>query len=140
MVLLILESIGTQELILVGTVALIVFGPRKLPSMAKKAGGFLNEMRSVSNDFKSTWEEEARKTQDVLKMGEENSIKPNPDTETVKRDEEIPILTADNSVKEPKVKELSKEDYEKLKSTAELTNRADTVAQSTSKSDKETWL
>ena len=55
----ILESIGTQELVLVGIIALIVFGPRKLPQMARKFGGTLTELRKVSNDFRTTWEKEA---------------------------------------------------------------------------------
>ncbi|REJ76424.1 MAG: twin-arginine translocase subunit TatB [Acidobacteria bacterium] len=55
----ILESIGTQELILVGIVALIVFGPRKLPQMAKKLGGMMRELRKVSGEFRETWEREA---------------------------------------------------------------------------------
>ena len=38
MVLFIFESIGTSELLLVGIVALIFLGPRKLPELAKKAG------------------------------------------------------------------------------------------------------
>ena len=31
----ILESIGTSELLLIGLVALIIFGPRKLPELAR---------------------------------------------------------------------------------------------------------
>jgi Tat protein translocase TatB subunit len=54
--LLILESIGTQELILIGIIALVVFGPRKLPEMAKKLGSMMTEFRRVSSDFRSTWE------------------------------------------------------------------------------------
>ncbi len=58
MYLFIFESIGTQELALIAIVALIIFGPRKLPELAKMAGKAMNEFRRATNDFKSTWERE----------------------------------------------------------------------------------
>ena len=51
----ILESIGTSELILIGLVALIVFGPRKLPEFARTLGKMMNEFRRTTDDFKQTW-------------------------------------------------------------------------------------
>lgn len=54
----ILESIGTSELMLIGLVALIVFGPRKLPELAKTIGRTINEFRRTTDDFKRTWEQE----------------------------------------------------------------------------------
>jgi TatA/E family protein of Tat protein translocase len=48
----ILESIGTSELILIGLVALIVFGPRKLPEFARTLGKMMNEFRRSTDDFK----------------------------------------------------------------------------------------
>ena len=59
MYLLILESIGTSELILIGIIALIVFGPRKLPQMAKTIGKTMADFRRTTHEFKSTWEREA---------------------------------------------------------------------------------
>ena len=59
MYLFIFESIGTSELILIGIVALIVFGPRKLPQMAKTLGKMMAEFRSATNEFKTTWQKEA---------------------------------------------------------------------------------
>lgn len=59
MYLFILESIGMSELILIGIVALIIFGPRKLPQMAKTFGKTMTEFRRASNEFKTTWEREA---------------------------------------------------------------------------------
>ena len=59
MYLFILESIGTSELILIGIVALIIFGPRKLPQMAKTLGKMMAEFRSATNEFKTTWQKEA---------------------------------------------------------------------------------
>ncbi len=58
MFLLILESIGTSELILIGIIALIFLGPRKLPQIAKTIGKTMAEFRSTTNEFKSTWQRE----------------------------------------------------------------------------------
>ena len=59
MYLFILESIGTSELLLIGIVALIIFGPRKLPQMAKTMGKMMAEFRTATNEFKTTWQKEA---------------------------------------------------------------------------------
>jgi len=58
MFLFILESIGTAELLLIGLVALIFFGPRKLPEFARTLGKWRNEFRKTTDDFKQTWEKE----------------------------------------------------------------------------------
>ncbi len=43
---------------LIGIVALIFLGPRKMPEMARKIGKLMNEFRSTTNDFKETWQRE----------------------------------------------------------------------------------
>ena len=58
MVLLIGETIGWQELIFIGILALIFLGPRKLPTMARTIGNYMAEFRRAANEFKSTWESE----------------------------------------------------------------------------------
>lgn len=55
---LILESLGSTELLLILAVALIFFGPRKLPQLARTMGKGLTEFRKASDDFKRTWERE----------------------------------------------------------------------------------
>ena len=54
----ILESLGSTELIFILIVALIFFGPRKLPQLARSMGKGLAEFRKASDDFKRTWERE----------------------------------------------------------------------------------
>jgi Tat protein translocase TatB subunit len=56
--LLILESFGTSELLVILVVALIFFGPRKLPQLSRQIGKSLAEFRKASEDFKRTWERE----------------------------------------------------------------------------------
>jgi Tat protein translocase TatB subunit len=51
-------TLGGPELILILVVALIVFGPRKLPEMGKSLGKMMLEFRRASNDFRRTIEDE----------------------------------------------------------------------------------
>jgi TatA/E family protein of Tat protein translocase len=54
----ILESLGATELLFILAIALIFFGPRKLPQLARSMGKGLAEFRKASDDFKRTWERE----------------------------------------------------------------------------------
>lgn len=58
--LLILESIGTPELFLIAMVALIIFGPRKLPQIGRTIGKYTAEFKKASQEFKETWENEVK--------------------------------------------------------------------------------
>ncbi|MEO6393079.1 MAG: twin-arginine translocase TatA/TatE family subunit [Pyrinomonadaceae bacterium] len=58
MYLFVLEFLGTTELMVILVVALIVFGPRKLPQLSRSLGKSLTEFRRASEDFKRTWERE----------------------------------------------------------------------------------
>jgi sec-independent protein translocase protein TatA len=53
-------SLGMQEIIIIFVLALIVFGPRKLPELGKTIGKGLAEFKKASNELKQTWEEEVR--------------------------------------------------------------------------------
>ena len=53
-------TIGVPELIVIFVIALIVFGPKKLPELGKSLGKGLAEFRKASNDLRSTIEEEVR--------------------------------------------------------------------------------
>src|ERR1700741_5544428 len=55
-----LGSIGMPELIIIFVIALIIFGPRKLPELGKSLGKSLAEFKRASNELKSTLEEEIR--------------------------------------------------------------------------------
>ncbi len=58
--LLFLEFIGTTELLVIAFVALIIFGPRKLPELGRSLGKSLGEFRRASHELRSTLEEEIR--------------------------------------------------------------------------------
>jgi Tat protein translocase TatB subunit len=51
-------TLGGPELFLIFVVALIVFGPRKLPEIGKSLGKMMGEFRRASNEFRSTIESE----------------------------------------------------------------------------------
>jgi Tat protein translocase TatB subunit len=81
-VLLILESLGSTELVFILVMALVFFGPRKLPQISRSLGKNLAEFRRASEDFKRTWDREVN-LEDVssatgLALNDQNSIL-NPD-------------------------------------------------------------
>ena len=51
-------SLGFSELLFIFVIALIVFGPRKLPELGKSLGQALGQFKRASEDFKRSWEEE----------------------------------------------------------------------------------
>jgi len=53
-------SIGMPELLIIFVVALIVFGPRKLPDLGRSLGKSLAEFKRASNELRSTLDEEIR--------------------------------------------------------------------------------
>jgi sec-independent protein translocase protein TatA len=48
------------ELIVIMVIALIIFGPRKLPELGRSLGRSLNEFKRASNELKHTLDEEIR--------------------------------------------------------------------------------
>lgn len=51
-------SLGMPEILVILVIALIVFGPRKLPELGKSLGKSLAQFRRASEDFKRQWEDE----------------------------------------------------------------------------------
>jgi len=85
----IFESIGTQELILIGIIAMIFLGPRKLPEYAKKIGKMMAEFRGTAQDFRTTWEREVNfeEEAEAIRSGELRETKPIPRIKTADNDE-----------------------------------------------------
>ena len=55
-----MPSLGFPELIVIFVVALLVFGPRKLPELGRSLGKSLSEFKRASNELRSTLDEEIR--------------------------------------------------------------------------------
>jgi len=51
-------GLSMTEILFVLVIALIIFGPRKLPQLSKSLGQSLAQFRKASEDFKRSWEEE----------------------------------------------------------------------------------
>jgi len=102
--LLVFEFLGTTELLVIAVVALILFGPRKLPEIGRTVGRGIAEFKRASDDFKRTWEFEVeleqRKTATVAdadagtqlpagaseeEFGADSAVRPDAGGETVAR-------------------------------------------------------
>jgi sec-independent protein translocase protein TatB len=53
-----MKRMGFSETIFLFFLALLIFGPKKLPEIARQVGKVLNELRRASNEFKSQIESE----------------------------------------------------------------------------------
>ena len=63
-----LGSIGMPELVIIFVIALIIFGPRKLPELGRSLGKSLAEFKRASNELRSTLEEEIRLEDQKVKV------------------------------------------------------------------------
>jgi len=52
--------LGWTEMVVIFFVALVVFGPKKLPELGKTLGKGLREFKKASDDLKSNWQEQLR--------------------------------------------------------------------------------
>jgi len=85
-------NVGGGEIIVVLLLALLVLGPDKLPSTAKKVGRFLHEFRRMTSGF----EQEVRKAMDLESLGiDSNGVSTS--TDAVHRATEGPKLTGPRS-------------------------------------------
>ena len=63
-------SLGMQEIVIIFIIALIIFGPKKLPELGKTIGKGLSEFKKASNELKQTWEDEVRLEKEKEAMNE----------------------------------------------------------------------
>lgn len=55
-----MPQIGFPELLVIFVIALLVFGPKKLPDLGKSLGKGLKEFKRATDDLKSNWDEQIR--------------------------------------------------------------------------------
>ena len=86
-------SIGGPELIVIFIVALLIFGPRKLPELGRALGRGMAEFRRAANDLRETLDSEIAKAESPARRGAEAAAGPSPEpaepaaTDGEKRDE-----------------------------------------------------
>jgi sec-independent protein translocase protein TatB len=51
-------NLGFSEMVFLFLLALLIFGPKKLPEIGRQIGRFMNEFKRASNDFRSQIETE----------------------------------------------------------------------------------
>ncbi len=116
-----LATFGIPDTLFLVVLALIVFGPKKLPEISRQVGKLLYEFRKASNDFKFQIEEELRASEQAerqkelaaqaataqpatpiaITAGETVSAEPVAETETVHAPETIaPDLAAEHAAPE----------------------------------------
>jgi len=57
------DSIGFQELVVIGIIALMVVGPKELPLLMRKAGQWSARLRGMAADFRANFDEMARQAE-----------------------------------------------------------------------------
>jgi len=117
-------GMGVPEILLILAVALIVFGPKKLPELAKSLGHAIHEFRKATTDFKETMEENTG-IKEVKKAISDVNIKDiiditakTPDKQTEKSDKSITetpkdFISTDNAEKNTELKQKGAEQTEK---------------------------
>lgn len=132
----ILESIGTSELILIGIIALIFLGPRKLPQIARTIGKTMADFRNTTNEFKSTWQREVDFDEEVsaLRTGELRDAAPSP----VPRSESAAENT--NSIAPPSIKPVQSDLFNEVPVEDKPEAEADDTSADDDLSDKRNWL
>jgi sec-independent protein translocase protein TatA len=85
-------SIGLPEMLIILVIALIIFGPRKLPELGRSLGRSLSEFKRASHELKHTLDEEIR-------IEDERSTERQrpPDTPGLNIDEAVPRTKGDQA-------------------------------------------
>jgi sec-independent protein translocase protein TatA len=93
-------SIGMPELIVIFVIALLTFGPRRLPELGRSVGRAIAEFKRATNDLTNTWEQEVRTEQVKLNAA------PTPQTIVPPAEADASSATGQPAVEEPQAASL----------------------------------
>jgi sec-independent protein translocase protein TatB len=68
-----MANIGMADTLILMVLALVVFGPRRLPQIGRQIGKLMYEFRKASNDFKFQMEEELRQAEEADRRKKEEA-------------------------------------------------------------------
>ncbi len=95
---------------MIGLVALIIFGPRKLPQMMRTVGKAVAEFRRSTDDFKRTWEKEVNFEDNEFKTSENSNEIPR----NISKFENSAAKTSDlnnSNLIAPEIREINRDDF-----------------------------
>lgn len=75
-------NIGPWELVLILVIALIIFGPGKLPEVAKSLGKAVNQFKNASSGLQKEFQEAIRDTEQTVQPAKNNISAPETEKET----------------------------------------------------------
>lgn len=134
----ILESIGTSELLMIGLIALIIFGPRKLPQMMRTIGKTMAEFRRSTDDFKRTWQKEVEFEVNEFKTVENSNLSSANQPRNENSIGGAPRLEI-NKIAVPEIREVSSDNFPVNISKTE-TQVVEEAKTEINPADKRSWL
>jgi sec-independent protein translocase protein TatB len=95
-------SLGFENSIILMVLALVVFGPRRLPEIGRRIGKIMYEVRKASNDFKFQMEEELRTAEEAeRRKKEEERLSALPSAEPAAPVAPVPQASSETPVESP---------------------------------------
>jgi sec-independent protein translocase protein TatB len=91
-----MPDVSLTEFAVIGLVVLIVFGPRRLPEIARKAGEWARELRSISREFRRGIEREVAVLNEPLQEIKKDLAGP---VEQIKQDLKEPLEQINDELK-----------------------------------------